>query len=173
MIHSFRGNQPKIHPSVFLTPSSEVIGDVEIGENASLWFCCVVRGDVHSIRIGRDTNLQDGVVVHGTFQKWPVLIGNGVTVGHSATLHGCTIGDYVLVGMGAIILDGSEIGSETIIGAGALVTQAMKVPPRSLVLGSPGKVVRELRAEEIKSIYDSVDRYKNYVSWYREGGVLK
>lgn len=170
MVHTFRGKTPKLHPSVFTTPSTQIVGDVEVGENASLWFNVVVRGDVHWIRIGHDTNVQDGSILHVTYQKAPLTIGNGVTVGHMVTLHGCTIKDFVLVGMRSVVMDHAEIGEESIIGAGALVTENTKIPPRSLVLGSPAKVVRPLRDEEIAFLHQSAENYKKYVQWYREGG---
>jgi carbonic anhydrase/acetyltransferase-like protein (isoleucine patch superfamily) len=170
MVYSFRGKAPKLHPSVFKTPTSEIIGDVEIGEDSSLWFNVVVRGDVHWIRIGNATNVQDGSILHVTHQKAPLTIGNGVTIGHSVTLHGCTLGNYILVGMRACVMDGAEIGDECIIAAGALVTQGTKIPPRSMVMGSPAKVVRPLKEEEIKFLYQSAENYKKYVKWYREDG---
>jgi carbonic anhydrase/acetyltransferase-like protein (isoleucine patch superfamily) len=170
MVYSFRGKTPKLHPSVFKTPSAEIIGDVEIGADASLWFNVVVRGDVHWIRIGDGTNIQDGSILHVTHKKSPLTIGNNVTVGHSVTLHGCTIRDFVLVGMRAVVMDDAEIGEESIIGAGALVTQGAKIPPRSLVIGSPAKVARSLNDEEIKFLHQSAENYKQYVKWYREGG---
>lgn len=170
MVYSFRGKTPQIHPTVFKTPSSEIVGDVEIGANSSLWFNVVVRGDVHWIKIGHDTNVQDGSILHVTHQKSPLTIGNGVTVGHSVTLHGCTIKDYVLIGMRAVVMDDAEVGDECIIGAGALVTQGTKIPPRSLVLGSPAKVIRALNDEEIAFLHKSAENYKKYVGWYRESG---
>lgn len=170
MVYTFRGTTPKLHPSVFKTPTSEIIGDVEIGANSSVWFNVTIRGDVHSIRIGENTNVQDGSVLHVTHQKAPLLIGNNVTIGHSAVLHGCTIGDAVLVGMRATVMDGAEVGEESIVGAGALVTQGMKIPPRSMVLGAPAKVVRALKTEEIADLHQSAENYKQYVHWYREGG---
>lgn len=170
MLHSFRGISPKLHSSVFKTPSSDIIGDVEIGENSSVWFNVVIRGDVNSIRIGKDSNVQDGSILHVTHKTASLTIGNGVTVGHSVTLHGCTIKDFVLIGMRAVILDGAVIGEESLIGAGALVTQGTIIPPRSMVLGSPAKVVRSLRDEEIAFLHQSPENYKQYVAWYREGG---
>ncbi|MEW6058378.1 MAG: gamma carbonic anhydrase family protein [Bdellovibrionota bacterium] len=170
MLYSFRGKTPTLHPSVFKTPSSEIIGDVEIGADSSLWFNVVVRGDVHSIKIGQSTNIQDGSILHVTHKKAALTIGNNVTVGHSVTLHGCTIGDFVLVGMRAVVMDGVEVGEESIIGAGALVTQGMKIPPRSLVTGAPAKVTRPLKQEEIKFLHQSAENYKQYVKWYRESG---
>ena len=170
MVYTFRGITPKIHPTVFKTPSSDIIGDVEIGADASIWFNVVIRGDVHWIKIGEGTNIQDGSILHVTHKKAPLKIGNNVTVGHSVTLHGCTIQDFVLVGMRAVIMDDVEVGEESIIGAGALVTQGMKIPPRSMVLGSPAKVVRPLKPEEIAFLHKSAQNYKDYVAMYREGG---
>lgn len=170
MVYSFRGITPKLHPSVFKTPSAEIIGDVEIGADCSLWFNVVVRGDVNSIRIGEGTNVQDGSILHVTFKKAALTIGNNVTVGHSVTLHGCTVKDFVLVGMRAVIMDHAEIGEESIVGAGALVTEGTKIPPRSLVIGSPAKVARPLKDEEIAFLHKSAENYKQYVKWYRESG---
>lgn len=170
MIYNFRGVSPRIHPSVFMTPSSEIIGDVEIGENASIWFNVVIRGDVHWIKIGHSTNIQDGSILHVTHKTAPLTIGNNVTIGHSVTLHGCTVNDFVLVGMRAVILDNAVIGEQSIIGAGALVTSKTIIPPRSMVLGSPAKVVRELKEEEIQFLSQSAENYKKYVHYYQEGG---
>jgi carbonic anhydrase/acetyltransferase-like protein (isoleucine patch superfamily) len=170
MVYSFRGITPKIHSSVFLTPSAEVIGDVEIGADSSLWFNVVVRGDVNTIRIGAGTNVQDGSILHVTYKKAALNIGNNVSIGHSVTLHGCTIKDFVLVGMRAVVMDHAEVGEECIIGAGSLVTQDTKIPPRSMVMGSPAKVVRALTDEEIKFLHQSAENYKKYVKWYRESG---
>ncbi len=167
MLYSFQNKYPKIHPSVFITQSSEIIGDVEIGENASVWFNVVIRGDVHWIKIGNNTNIQDGSILHVTNQKAPLKIGNNVSVAHSVTLHGCTISDFVLVGMGAVILDYAEIGTECMIAAGSLITPRTKIPPRSMVMGSPAKVVRELTAEEIAFLHQSAENYKNYVNMYK------
>lgn len=159
MILSYRGHWPKIHETAFVAPSADIIGDVEIGGNSSIWFQCVIRGDVHRIRIGANTNIQDHSMLHVTRLKSPLEIGNDVTIGHRVTLHGCTIGNRVLVGMGAIILDDAEIGDDCLIGAGALVTKRMKVPPKSLVLGAPAKVVRSLTPEEIQSLAISASNY--------------
>lgn len=170
MIYPFRGITPKIHATAFKTRSSEIIGDVEIGADCSIWFNVVIRGDVHWIKIGDGTNVQDGSILHVTHKKSPLSIGKNVTIGHLAMLHGCTIKDFVLVGMKAVVMDDAEIGEESIIGAGALVTQGTKIPPRSLVLGSPAKVIRPLKEEEIKFLHQSAENYKQYVKWYREGG---
>lgn len=170
MVYSFRGITPKLHATVFKTPSTDIIGDVEIGPHSSLWFGVVVRGDVHSIRIGEGTNVQDGSILHVSHQKAPLTIGSNVSIGHAVMLHGCTIKDFVLIGMRATIMDHAEIGEESLVGAGALVTERAKIPPRSLVLGAPAKVVRALTDEEVAFLHQSAENYKKYVKWYREGG---
>jgi carbonic anhydrase/acetyltransferase-like protein (isoleucine patch superfamily) len=159
MILPYRGHWPKIHETAFIAPSADIIGDVEVGSHSSVWFQCVIRGDVHRIRIGINTNIQDHSVLHVTRQKSSLQIGDDVTIGHRVTLHGCTIGNRVLVGMGAIVLDDAEIGEDSLIGAGSLVTKKTKVPARSLVLGSPAKVVRQLTDAEVASIAKSAANY--------------
>lgn len=159
MILPHRGRWPKVHETAFIAPSADVIGDVELGGNSSIWFQCVVRGDVNTIRIGNRTNIQDQSVLHVTRVKSRLTIGNDVTVGHRAVLHGCTIGDRVLVGMGAIIMDDVKVEDDCLIGAGALITPGTHVPTRSLVLGSPAKVVRPLREEEIAFLSKSAENY--------------
>ena len=139
-----------------------MIGDVEIGEESSVWMSVVIRGDVHRIRIGRRSNIQDGTVVHVMNRTHPTTVGDHVTVGHAALLHGCTIEDRCLIGMGAILLNGASIGSDSIIAAGTLVTEEMRVPPRSLVMGSPGKVKRPLTDAEVAGIMGYADRYVGY-----------
>ena len=150
---------PKIHDSAFIAPSADIIGEVEIGKESSVWFQVVIRGDVHAIKIGNRTNVQDQSMLHVTWKRSPLIIGDEVTVGHRVTLHGCKIGNRVLIGMGSIILDDAEIGDECVIGAGALITQRQKIPPRSMVLGAPAKVVRELKPEEIAFLKQSADHY--------------
>ncbi len=161
---------PRLHDTVFLAPGSVVIGDVEMGAFSSLWFGAVVRGDVHYIRIGARTNLQDRVVVHTTREKHPTEIGDEVTVGHAAVLHGCKIGDRVLVGMSATIMDAAEIGDDCLVAAGALVTPGTKVPAGSLVVGSPAAVKRPLRPDEIAGLKRSAEGYVDYVNAYRARG---
>lgn len=139
--------EPSIHPSAFLAASCDVIGDVTIGAESSIWYGCVLRGDINRIVVGARSNIQDGSIVHLS-DDYGVLIGDDVTIGHKALIHACTIGDGVLVGMGAIIMDGAEIGAGSIVAAGSLVLAGTVVPPGSLVLGSPAKVVRELDEEE-------------------------
>lgn len=162
MLRPYKGILPKVHPSAFVDDSAHVIGDVEIGEDSSVWMTTVIRGDVNFIRIGNRTSIQDGTVVHVQHDTHPTRIGNNVTVGHGAIIHGCTIHDRVLVGMGAIILNGAVIGSDTIIAAGTLVTEGMVVPPRSLVMGSPGKVKSVLDDARVAMIQDFADNYVRY-----------
>ncbi len=159
MILPYRGQWPRIHETAFVAPSADVIGDVEIGDHSSIWFQCVIRGDVHKIRIGANSNIQDHSMLHVTRKKSPLSIGNEVTIGHRVTLHGCTIGNRVLVGMGTIILDDAEIGDDCLIGAGTLITKNMKIPPGCLVLGSPGKVIRPLKKEELEFLPQSAANY--------------
>jgi carbonic anhydrase/acetyltransferase-like protein (isoleucine patch superfamily) len=162
MLRSYRGNIPRVHDSAYVDPSAQVIGDVEIGEESSVWMCAVIRGDVHSIRIGRRTNVQDGTVVHAMTGTHPTAIGDNVTIGHGAIIHGCTIDHQCLIGMGAIVLNGAFVGSGSIVAAGALVVEDMKIPPRSLVMGTPGKVKRLLTQAEIADIQLYADRYVGY-----------
>lgn len=166
MIHPYLNKTPIIHPTVFLAEGSQIIGDVEIGEQSSIWFNAVIRGDVNYIRIGKRTNIQDACVLHVSRKTYPLIVGDDVTVGHSVTLHACDIGSRCLIGMGSIVMDGTKVGADSIIGAGALVTARTIIPPRSLVLGSPAKVKRELTNDEIRGIKESADHYiedvKNY-----------
>ncbi len=159
MILSYRGHWPQIHETAFIAPSADIIGDVKIGDHSSVWFQSVIRGDVHRIRIGQNTNIQDHSMLHVTRQACPLLIGDEVTLGHRVTLHGCTIGNRVFVGMGSIILDNAVIEQDCLIGAGTLITQNMKIPPRTLVLGSPGKVIRALTEKELEFLKQSAANY--------------
>lgn len=166
MLKPYKGKWPKLNASVFIEDSAQVIGDVEIGENSSVWFNAVVRGDVHYIRIGSRTNVQDNCTLHVTKDTYPLIIGDDVTIGHNVVLHGCTVKDRCLIGMGAIVLDNAIIGEDSMVGAGALVTEGMSVPPGSLVLGIPAKVVRELKPEEKARILKSAQNYIEYSSNY-------
>lgn len=168
MILPYKGIFPTIDPSAFIEESARVIGDVHIGPESSVWFGAVVRGDVHWIRIGSRSNIQDLCVLHVTHETFSLTIGDDVTVGHSVTLHGCLLRDRCLIGMGAIVMDGAEIGEEAIVGAGALVTEGTKVPPRTLALGVPAKAVRPLKSEEIADLKLSADHYVQYAKTYRE-----
>ena len=162
MLRSHRGVLPSVDPSAYVDESAQVIGDVAIGAESSIWMHAVVRGDVNRIRIGRRSNVQDGVVVHGMLHKHDVTIGDEVTIGHGALVHGCAIADRVLVGMGAIILNGATINSDSIVAAGALVTEGFTAPPRSLIMGSPAKVRRELTDDEVASVLGYATRYVGY-----------
>jgi carbonic anhydrase/acetyltransferase-like protein (isoleucine patch superfamily) len=162
MLRPYRGVTPRIHPTAFIDDSAQVIGDVEIGEESSVWMCTVLRGDVHWIRIGRRTNVQDGTVVHVMSGTHPTSIGDNVTIGHGAIVHGCTIENQCLIGMGAILLDGAHVGTGAMVAAGTLLVENMKVPPRSLVMGSPGKVKRLLTQAEVADIQAYADRYTLY-----------
>jgi carbonic anhydrase/acetyltransferase-like protein (isoleucine patch superfamily) len=167
MIYPHLGRWPKVHETAFVAPSADVIGDVEIGELASIWFQVVIRGDVHSVRIGKRTNIQDHSMLHVTRKTSPLRVGEDVTVGHRVLLHGCTIGSRVLVGMGAIIMDDAEIGDDCVIGAGALVTRGKKIPSGSLVMGAPGKVVREITEQERAFLLESSRNYVRDATDYR------
>ena len=164
---------PKFGPNTWIAPNATIVGNVETGEECSIWFGCVVRGDVHKIRIGDRTNIQDLTMIHVTHYKkpdmsdgYPTVIGSDVTVGHRVMLHGCTIEDACLIGMNSTILDGAVIGRESIVGAGTLVTGGKIFPPRSLIIGSPAKVVRELTGEEVAELYASAKRYVAFKNDY-------
>ena len=162
MLRSYRGVSPDIHPTAYIDESAQIIGDVAIGAESSVWMNCVVRGDVNRIRVGRRSNLQDGTIVHVMRDTHPTRVGDEVTVGHGAILHGCVIEDRCLIGMGAVLLNGVTIASDSIVAAGALIPEETQIPPRSLVMGRPGKVRRELSDQEVASILDSAGRYVDY-----------
>lgn len=166
MIHEFLGRRPQFDESNWIAPSADLIGDVALGRETSIWFQACLRGDVNWIRIGAASNIQDGAVVHVSRGTAPSRIGDQVTVGHGALIHGCTILDRVLVGIGAVILDDAVIGEDSIIGARALVTQRVEIPPRSLVLGSPARVVRDLTDAEVGSITGYSENYRRYSRVY-------
>ena len=167
MIRPFLDASPRFDDSNFIASSAEVIGDVTLGLETSIWFHATVRGDVHRIVIGAASNVQDNAVVHVTNGTAPTTIGDEVTIGHSAVVHGCTIEDRVLVGIGAVILDHAVIGHDTLIGARALVTGRTEIPPRSLVVGSPARVVRTLTDEEVSSVRRYAENYVLYSRIYR------
>lgn len=169
MIRAFQGTLPVIPKSAFIEETAVVIGDVVMGEDCSVWFNSVVRGDVNYIRIGDRTNVQDLCILHVTHDTAPLVVGSDVTIGHHVVLHGCTIKDRVLIGMGAIIMDGAVIGEESVVGAGALVTEGTIVPPKSLVLGSPAKVKRPVTEQELAWIRESAQNYVNYARQYLSG----
>lgn len=160
-----KGVTPRLHPSVFVAEGARIVGDVEIGEDSSVWFNAVIRGDILPIRIGSRTNVQDGCVLH-TRDGFPLSVGDEVTIGHGATAHGCTIGDQCLLGIGCVVLDGSVIGRGSVVGSGAVVPPGTVVPPHSLVMGVPGKVVRDLGTESSEGNRAFSDRYVRYALSY-------
>lgn len=175
MLYQFKQWRPQLGTNSWIAPSADVIGNVTMGKECSVWFGCVVRGDVHYITIGDRTNIQDLSMIHVTHYKKedmsdgnPTIIGSDVTIGHRVMMHGCTIGDACLVGMSATILDGAVIGKESIVGAGALVTKNKIFPPRSLIMGSPAKVIRELNDDEVKELYASASRYVAFKNDYSD-----
>jgi len=157
---------PKLPGNCYVDISAQVIGDVELGEHASIWMNSVLRGDVNYIHIGRNTNIQDNSVLHGMLKTWPVVLGNDVSVGHNATLHGCVIEDQCLIGMGAIILNGARVGHESIIAAGTVIPERTVVEPGSLWMGAPGKFRRYLSADERASILTYSTNYLGYKDQY-------
>ena len=166
MIREYKNLKPKIGKNVFIAENATVIGDVEIGDDSSVWFGAILRGDVNYIKVGKCTSIQDGTVVHVTNRTHPTLIGNYVTVGHAVKLHGCTIKDNCLIGIGAIILDGAVINENSIVAAGTLVPPGKEFPPNSLIMGFPAKVKRELSLEEIEHLKEHALRYVDYKNTY-------
>lgn len=165
---SYHGKVPEIHEGAWIAPGAFVIGDVELGEDSSIWYNSVVRGDVHAIRIGARTNIQDLSMIHVSSGLSGTTIGDDVTVGHRAILHACTVEDACLIGMGAIVLDGASIGTGSLIGAGALITPGTEIPQRSVVLGSPGKVVRQVSDEEYAGFLKSASHYVKLMRTHRD-----
>ncbi len=172
MIISLGNKTPKISEGVFVAQTAVVIGDVEIGEGSSIWFGTVVRGDVNRITIGKNTNIQDNSTLHVTKGEYPLAIGNDVTVGHGAVIHGCTIEDGCLIGIGAVVLDGAVIGKGSIVGAKALVTSGSVIPPHSLVMGVPAKVVKNLGEGSLDATKVFRDSYLEIMRMYEEAEVL-
>ena len=168
-----RHKKPVLHKNSWIAPTAAIIGDVEIGEGASIWFHSVLRGDVMPIKIGRETNIQDNTVIHGTFQKFGTTIEERVTVGHSCILHGTYIEKNCLIGMGSILMDGTRIGAGSIVGAGSLVTEGSEFPGGVLILGRPAKVMRPLKPDEIAFLSKSADNYLHYQTWYTQEEGIK
>ena len=168
MIKTVNGIEPKFGSNCFIAENATIVGDVIMGDDCSVWFNAVVRGDVNFIRIGNKVNIQDGAVIHCTFQKTTVLIEDNVSIGHNAIVHGCTIRNNVLIGMGAIVMDNCEIGSNTIIAAGAVVLEGTKVEAGSVYAGVPAKKVKNINQELIKGEINRIaDNYLKYASWYK------
>lgn len=166
-LHPFRGTLPTIHPEAWIAPSADVIGDTHVGPGSSIWYGAVLRGDVMPIRVGARTSIQDNCVVHTTEHWSPCTVGDDCTVGHAVTLHGCVVGNRVLVGMGSIVLDAAEIGDDVILGAGSLVTARTKIPTGVMAFGRPAKAVRDLRPEELEQIKDAARHYVELLDHYR------
>jgi len=166
MIRSYKGTSPIVPASCYVDESAQLIGDVVLGENASVWMNTVLRGDVHFIRVGANSNIQDCSVLHGMLGKWPVIVGDWVTVGHSVTLHGCVVEDQCLIGMGVVVLNGARIGAGSILAAGTLIPEGMVIEPRSLVMGVPGKVRRQLGDEDQEMILRHGRNYLGYREQY-------
>lgn len=168
-IYPVRGNTPLISETCFIAPNATIVGDVKIGEYCSVWFNAVIRGDVNSIEIGNNVNVQDGVCIHCTYEKTKTKIGNHVSIGHNAIIHGCTLDDNVLIGMGAIIMDNAHINSNTIIAAGALVTENMICESGSIYAGVPAKKIKNISQELIRNeILRIAKNYLTYSSWFQE-----
>src|SRR5262245_17582919 len=166
MLLDHLGKRPKLGERVFVAEGAKIIGDVEIGDHSSVWFNSVIRGDVHFIRIGAHTNIQDGSILHVMKDQYPLILRDYVTIGHGVMLHGCTIESHCLIGMRATILNNARVGSHCIVGAGAVITEGTVIPERSLVLGMPGKVKRELTDAEVAGIDEYARRYYTYKETY-------
>ena len=159
MIRKFGGKGPRIHKTAYIADTAELIGDVTVGEDSSVWYGTVLRGDMHYIKIGKGSSVQDNSVMHGTANKYPTIVGDHVSIGHNATVHGCVIGDNCIIGMGSMILEGAVVGDWCIIGAGAVVTEGTRIPDNSIALGVPAKVVGKISAEHRKRITRNWEAY--------------
>jgi len=166
------GKTPQFGPNTFVAKSADIIGDVKTGKNCSIWYNCSLRGDVMPIVIGDDSNIQDNSVLHGTFKKCGAVVGSKVTIGHSVILHGCKIGDLVLVGMGSVIMDLAEVPDNCIVGAGSLVTENSKFPAGHLIMGRPAKAIRPLNEKELAFLPQSAKNYMMYMDWYKNEDSL-
>lgn len=169
ILRAYEGKEPRIGSRVFIAETAAIVGDVEIGDDCSIWYGAAIRGDVHSIRIGARTNIQDNCVLHVTQRTHPIRIADEVTIGHGAIAHGCTIERRALIGMGSRVLDGAVIGELALVGAGALVPEGMRVPARSLAVGVPARVKRPLTDEEIAHLEQSWKNYVDYKERYLKG----
>jgi carbonic anhydrase/acetyltransferase-like protein (isoleucine patch superfamily) len=169
IVRAYEGKEPRLGARVFVAENATLIGDVALGDDSSIWYGVVLRGDIHHIRVGARANIQDNSVLHVEHETGPAIVGEEVTIGHSATVHGCTIGRGALVGIGATVLSHAVVGEQALIGAGALVPEGMQVPPRTLVLGVPGRVKRDLTVEELDRLERSWKHYVDYKDRYLEG----
>jgi carbonic anhydrase/acetyltransferase-like protein (isoleucine patch superfamily) len=170
VIHTYRSLTPRVHATAFVADSAHVIGDVELQEDTSVWFCSVLRADVNVIRVGRGTNIQDGSIMHVNRGGQPTILGEFVTVGHAARLHGCRIADHCLIGIGAIVLDAAEVGEESLVAAGSLVAPGTRIPPRSFVMGTPARVRRPVDEADLDLIRRSARNYIELKNGYGGGG---
>jgi carbonic anhydrase/acetyltransferase-like protein (isoleucine patch superfamily) len=168
IIKSVRGFTPEIDKDTFVAENAAIIGDVKIGKECSIWYNVTIRGDVMPIRIGDETNVQDGTVIHGTFDECGTTLHERVTIGHQVTLHGCEVHRGSLIGMGSTIMDRAVIGEHSLVGAGSLVTEGSQFPPKSLILGRPAKAKRQLTDEEVSNLEKSADNYLLYKTWYEK-----
>ena len=169
LIKSVRGFTPQFGKNCYLADNATIIGDVEIGDDCSIWFSAVLRGDVHYIKVGNNVNIQDGAIIHCTYQKSPTNIGNNVSIAHGAIIHGCTIHDYVLIGMNAVVLDDAVIESNSIVAAGAVVTKGTVVSSGTVWAGSPAKKIKDISPELLKGEVERIaNSYAMYASWYKE-----
>lgn len=169
LIKTVRGFAPRFGKACFIAENATVVGEVTMGDNCTVWFNAVIRGDVHSITIGNNTNIQDGAVIHCTYQKAKTVIGNNVSIAHNAVVHGCTVEDNVLIGIGAIILDDAIVGSNSVIAAGAVVLPGTKVEPDSIYAGMPAKKVKDITPEMREVIQRTARNYPMYAEWFKEG----
>jgi carbonic anhydrase/acetyltransferase-like protein (isoleucine patch superfamily) len=168
LIKSVRGFQPAFGDDCWFAENATVVGDVIMGNNCTVWFNAVIRGDVNSIRIGDYSNVQDGAVIHCTYQRFATTVGDYVSIAHNAIVHGCTIENHVLIGMGAIVMDGAVIGEGAIVAAGAIVTQGTKVPPGTIYAGNPAKYLKDVSPELNAAIDRTANNYITYAGWFRE-----
>ncbi len=168
IIKKVRGHEPQFGPNCFLADNAVVIGEVIMGENCTVWFNAVVRGDVNSITIGNNTNIQDGAIIHGTFEKAKTVIGSNVSIAHNAVVHGCTLEDNVLIGIGAIILDGTVVGANSVVAAGAVVLPGTLIPPGSVFAGVPAKKVKDIGDDMRAVIVRTARNYPMYADWFKD-----
>lgn len=168
IVKKVRGHEPTFGKDCFLADNAVVVGEVSMGDNCTIWFNAVVRGDVNSITIGNNTNIQDGAIIHGTFEKAKTVIGSNVSIAHNAVVHGCTVEDNVLIGMGAIIMDDSIVGTNAVVAAGAVVLPGTKIPPGSVFAGVPAKKVKDTGDDMKAVIVRTAKNYPKYAAWFRE-----
>lgn len=168
IIQKVRGKTPQIGKDCYLAPNATVVGDVVLGDRCSLWFNAVLRGDVNAIRVGEETNIQDGAIIHCTYQKTQTVLGARVSIAHAAVVHGCVVEDGALIGMGAVVMDDAVVGAGSIVAAGAVVLEGTKIPPGSLYAGTPAKFIKKLSPEQIAAAAKTAEKYLMYSGWYRD-----